>query len=56
MGVFHRQTSIQTPPPSRETLAAQMEALASAQADADALNVDHEYRLTLLELGLGGEV
>lgn len=29
----------------------------NAQADTDAMMVDHEYRLTLLELGLvGGEV
>ncbi len=27
-------------------------ALYNAQTDADALSVDHEYRLTLLELGL----
>lgn len=27
-----------------------------AQADTDALLVDHELRLTLIELGLGGEV
>ena len=27
-----------------------------AQADTDALLIDHELRLTLLELGLGGEV
>ncbi len=26
------------------------------QDDADALLIDHEYRLTLLELGVGGEV
>lgn len=29
-----------------------LEALQAAQADADALNVDQAYRLTLLELGL----
>ena len=29
-----------------------LEALQTAQADADALNVDQAYRLTLLELGL----
>lgn len=38
-----------------EELSAQIEALAAtqaAQADADALNVDQDYRLTLLELGV----
>lgn len=38
-----------------EELSAQTEALAAAQAaqaDADALNVDQDYRLTLLELGV----
>ena len=29
-----------------------LEALQAAQADADALNVDQAYRLTLLELGI----
>ena len=28
----------------------------TAQDDADALLIDHEYRLTLLELGVTGEV
>ena len=28
----------------------------NAQADTDALLIDHELRLTLIELGLGGEV
>lgn len=32
------------------------EAAPDAQADTDALLIDHELRLTLLELGLGGEV
>ncbi len=29
-------------------------AIRAAQADTDAMNVDHEYRMTLLELGLAG--
>ena len=33
-------------------LSAKLTATQSAQADADALNVDQEYRLTLLELGV----
>ena len=32
--------------------AAELAALQAAQADADALNVDQAYRLTLLELGI----
>jgi len=31
---------------------AELMAAKTAQADTDALNVDHEYRMTLLELGL----
>ena len=58
MGVYHRKTSIkaQRERPTLETLDSRLTELQSAQADADALNVDHEYRLTLLELGLDGEV
>lgn len=33
-------------------LAEQNQFLEQAQADEDAINVDHEYRLTMLELGL----
>lgn len=33
-------------------LAEQNSELSQAIADEDAINVDHEYRLTLLELGL----
>lgn len=36
-------------PPSLEDKLADLQA---AQTDTDALNVDHEYRLTLLELGI----
>ena len=39
------------PQPASPTLEEQLTALQSAQTDADALNVDQEYRLTLLELG-----
>ena len=42
------------PKPPR-TLEEQIAALQAAQDDADALNVDQEYRLTLLELGLEPE-
>lgn len=36
-------------------LAEGQETYAKELADADAINVDHEYRLTLLELGLTGD-
>ena len=39
-------------PEPKPTLKEQLEALQSAQADADALNIDQDYRLTLLELGV----
>ena len=39
-------------PEPEPTLKEQLEALQSAQADADALNIDQDYRLTLLELGV----
>lgn len=38
----------------REALPDTVKALQAALEDADALNVDQEYRLTLLELGLDG--
>lgn len=37
---------------AREKLPETVEALQSALADADALNLDQDYRLTLLELGV----
>lgn len=42
------------PKPPR-TLEERLAALQAAQDDADALNVDQEYRMTLLELGLTPE-
>ena len=39
----------------REALPETVKALQAALEDADALNVDQEYRLTLLELGLSDE-
>lgn len=39
-------------PEPEPTLKEQLEALKAAQADADALNIDQDYRLTLLELGV----
>lgn len=39
-----------------ERSAVRERAVPDAQADTDALLIDHELRLTLLELGLGGEV
>lgn len=58
MGVYHRKTSIkeQRDRPTLETLDDKLTELQIAQADSDTLNVDHEYRLTLLELGLSEEV
>lgn len=40
------------PEPTSAELAEQITALQSAQTDTDALTVDQEYRLTLLELGV----
>lgn len=40
------------PEEPKPTLGEQIAALQSAQTDSDALNVDQEYRLTLLELGI----
>ena len=37
---------------AREKLPETVEALRAALADADALNLDQDYRLTLLELGV----
>ena len=37
------------------TLEEQLAEMKAAQEDADALNVDQEYRLTLLELGISEE-
>lgn len=42
-------------PKPPHTLEEQIAALQAAQDDADALNVDQEYRLTLLELGITPE-
>ena len=58
MGCWHLKTSIkeQRERPTLEALGTKLTELQIAQADADALNVDHEYRLTLLELGLSEEV
>lgn len=39
-------------PKPTPTLEERLAAMESAQADADALNVDQAYRLTLLELGI----
>ena len=39
----------------QEALPGKLAALQAAQNDADALNVDQEYRLTLLELGISEE-
>ena len=39
-------------PEPEPTLKEQLEALQAALADADALNIDQDYRLTLLELGV----
>ncbi len=57
MSVFHRLTSIaaESGVPTAIQIAARLAALEAAQADADAMNIEHEYRLTLLELGVGEE-
>lgn len=39
-------------PKPTPTLEERLAAMESAQADADALNIDQAYRLTLLELGI----
>lgn len=39
-------------PDPEPTLKEQLAALQAAQEDADALNVDQDYRITLLELGV----
>lgn len=58
MGCWHLETSIKDKRerPTLDALVTKLTDLQIAQADSDALNVDHEYRLTLLELGLGEEV
>lgn len=63
-GTFYPEDGEKPTPPEREKTLEErakdlefvVSELQSAQADSDALNVDHEYRLTLLELGLDGEV
>ena len=42
-------------PKPEPTLKEQLEALKAAQADTDAMTVDQEYRLSLLELGITDE-
>ena len=44
------------PTPETEARLAREAAVLAAQEDTDALAVDHEYRLTLLELGVTEEV
>lgn len=51
-----RQTMLTVTAMTAGTLPEAAEAERDAQADTDALLIDHELRLTLLELGLGGEV
>nr|DAG24879.1 MAG TPA: hypothetical protein [Caudoviricetes sp.] len=42
-------------PEPEPTLKEQLEALKAAQADTDAMTVDQEYRIALLELGITDE-
>jgi len=54
MSVFWKKDSVEAlrKRKSREELQAETERLALQAEDADEMNVDQEYRLTLLELGL----
>lgn len=46
------EVGVFTEPDSAKTVEEQLTELQAALEDADALNVDQEYRLTLLELGI----
>ena len=62
MSVWHEPTDLQKlheeqeaakkKKEAQEKLPETVAALQAAQADADALNIDQAYRLTLLELGI----
>lgn len=58
--VYDPETGVFSPPPepeyTEEAETEETETEPTAQDDIDAMLVDHEYRLTLLELGLTEEV